>query len=44
MEYTEKIHDYVGEHKDEILKTLKELVKIPSVRGATELEAPFGKA
>ena len=44
MEYTEKIHDYVGEHKDEILKTLKELVKIPSVRESAELEAPFGKA
>ena len=44
MEYTENIHNYVVKHRDEILKTLKELVKIPSVRGATELEAPFGKA
>ena len=44
MEYTEKIHNYVVEHKEEILKTLKELVKIPSVRGAAEAEAPFGKA
>ena len=44
MEYTENIHNYVVKHRDEILKTLKELVKIPSVRGAAELEAPFGKA
>ena len=44
MEYKEQIHNYVVEHKEEILKTLKELVKIPSVRGAAEPEAPFGKA
>lgn len=44
MEYTETIHNYVVEHKEEILKTLKELVKIPSVRGAAEPDAPFGKA
>ena len=44
MEYTEKIHNYIVEHKEEILKTLKGLVKIPSVRGAAEPEAPFGKA
>ena len=44
MEYTENIHNYVVKHRDEILKTLKELVKIPSVRGAAEPEAPFGKA
>lgn len=44
MEYAEKIHNYVVKHRDEILKTLKELVKIPSVRGSAELEAPFGKA
>ena len=44
MEYTENIHNYVVKHRDEILKTLKELVKIPSVRESAELEAPFGKA
>ena len=44
MEYKEQIHNYVVEHKEEILKTLKEFVKIPSVRGAAEPEAPFGKA
>ncbi len=44
MEYKEQIHNYVVEHKEEILKTLKDLVKIPSVRGAAEPEAPFGKA
>ena len=44
MEYKEQIHNYVVEHKEEILKTLKELVKIPSVRGVAEPEAPFGKA
>lgn len=44
MDYAEKIHNYVVKHRDEILKTLKELVKIPSVRGIAELEAPFGKA
>lgn len=43
MEYSEKIHDYVVEHKEDILNTLKELIKIPSVRGEAELEAPFGK-
>ena len=41
MEYAEKIHNYVVKHRDEILKTLKELVKIPSVRGAAEPEAHF---
>lgn len=44
MEYTEKIHNYVVENKEEILKTLKELVKIPSVRGTAEFEVPFGKS
>ena len=44
MEYAEKIHNYVVEQKDEILKNLKDLVKIPSVRGECEPEAPFGKA
>lgn len=43
MEYVEKIHNYVIEHKDEILNTLKELIKIPSVKGKAEIDAPFGK-
>lgn len=43
MEYSEKIHNYVVEHKDEIINTLKELVKIPSVKGVAEPCAPFGK-
>lgn len=43
MQYFEKIHNYVVEHKEEIVNTLKELVKIPSVRGAAAPDAPFGK-
>lgn len=43
MEYSEKIHSYVVEHKEEIINTLKELIKIPSVRGSSEPYAPFGK-
>lgn len=43
MEYSEKIHNYVVAHKEEIINTLKELVKIPSVRGVAEPYAPFGK-
>lgn len=42
MEYAKEINKYITEHKDEILNTLKELVKIPSVRGNAEKEAPFG--
>lgn len=42
--YKEKIHSYIQNNKDEILNTLKELVKIPSVRGKAEEKAPFGKA
>lgn len=44
MKYANEIHNYVTEHREEILNTLKELVKIPSVRGAGEPCAPFGKA
>ena len=43
MRYKEKIHNYVQEHTREIIDTLKELVRIPSVRGAAEKHAPFGK-
>lgn len=42
MEYAREIHNYVVEHTEEILNTLKALVKIPSVRGAAEVDAPFG--
>lgn len=31
------------EHKVEILTTLKELIKIPSVRGEADFDAPFGQ-
>ena len=40
----EEIHNYIREHKEEIVNTLKELVKIPSVRGEKAKGAPFGKA
>lgn len=43
MEYAEKIHNYVIEHKEEILNTLKELIKTPSVRGTAKPDAPFGR-
>lgn len=43
MEYQEKIHSYISEHKNEIINTLKELIKIPSVRSASEENAPFGR-
>lgn len=43
MQYKEQIHNYVQNHKEEIIETLKELIKIPSVRGEAEENAPFGK-
>ena len=43
MEFQEQIHDYIQEHKEEIVDTLKDLIKIPSVRGEAEENAPFGK-
>lgn len=39
----EKIHTYVNEHREEIFENLKELVKIPSIRGKTEKDAPYGE-
>lgn len=39
----ESIKKYIGEHRDEIVETLKELVRIPSVRGEKEENAPFGR-
>lgn len=44
MEYKEKIHLYISEHKNEIINELKELIKIPSVKEAPQEEAPFGKS
>lgn len=44
MKYSEKIHDYIIAHREEMLKLLKELIRIPSVRGAAEEGAPFGRA
>ena len=43
MEFQEQIHDYIQKHKREIVDTLKELIKIPSVRGEAEESAPFGR-
>ena len=44
MEYRKEIHNYIQTHKEEIIETLKELVKIPSVRDKAQENAPFGKA
>lgn len=43
MDFKEQIHDYIQRHKGEIVETLKELIRIPSVRGEAEENAPFGK-
>ena len=43
MEFQEQIHDYIQEHKEEIVDLLKSLIKIPSVRGEAEENAPFGR-
>jgi len=40
----EKIHEYLQQHKKEIIDTLKELIRIPSVRGDSSEYAPFGEA
>ena len=44
LQYEQKIHNYLQTHKQEIVETLKELIRIPSVRGEGEKNAPFGKA
>lgn len=41
--YKESIHNYIENNKNEILSELKELLKIPSVRGKSEENAPFGE-
>ena len=43
MNFEEQIHDYIQKHKREIVDTLKDLIKIPSVRGEAAENAPFGK-
>ncbi len=43
MEYAEKIHQYVAQHREEIVDTLKKLVRIPSIQGPAEPDAPFGR-
>lgn len=43
MEYSEIIHSYVVTHREEMLTALKELIKIPSVRGTAKKGAPFGQ-
>lgn len=43
MEINKQIHRYVQDHKAEIVDILKELIKIPSVRGKAECSAPFGR-
>ncbi len=44
MKFQKQIHDYVYGKKDEMLRDLAELVRIPSVLGEPEEGAPFGKA
>lgn len=41
--YKEQIHEYVQNHRKEIVEELKELLAIPSVRGEALIGAPFGQ-
>ena len=41
--YRSEIRRYIDSHKSEIVELLKELVRIPSVRGEAMPDAPFGK-
>lgn len=43
MEYTDTIHAFVDAHKDEMIRALKELVRIPSYRTEAAENAPFGE-
>ena len=43
MQYREEIHNYIQAYKDEITETLRDLVKIPSVKGEAQENAPFGE-
>lgn len=40
---SQKVDAYIAENQDKIIKTLQDLLKIPSVRTAPEPNAPFGK-
>ena len=42
MNFEKAVKDYIDSHKKEIVDTLKELVRIPSVRGQSQSGAPFG--
>ena len=42
--YKEKLEAYMKRHREEIVETLKSLVRIPSVEGSPEAGAPFGRA
>lgn len=44
LNYKEQIHNYIISNRNEIVNDLKELVRIPSVRGEAEPNAPFGRA
>ena len=44
VRYKEEIHNYVQNHRNEIINMLKELVKIPSIQSKPEEGAPFGRA
>ena len=44
LNYKEQIHNYIISNRNDIVSNLKELVRIPSVRGEAEPDAPFGRA
>lgn len=43
-EYRAKIQEYIQAHREEMVSRLMELVRIPSVKGVTAAEVPFGPA
>ncbi len=44
LSYKKQIHNYIINNRNEIVSNLKELVRIPSVRGEAAPGEPFGKA
>jgi len=42
MKFKSEIHSYIESHKGEIIETLKEMIKIPSVKGEASEEFPNG--
>ncbi len=38
-----KIFSYIDDHKEDMISDLARLIKIPSVMGEAEENAPFGK-